>query len=240
MYKQWILLAIALISPAQATQAGQRIVGSISLGPSWYQAGQTQIVALQPTYDNTYVADTPLHLLGTAELFLGLQGQLNTHAYAQYGVMYAASTDAQLQGMIWEFGDPAFNNFNYDYNLQHRALALKGRLLTDYLSTRYLPYASASVGIGFNRTYQFNMKPLLYEIVEDSGFQSKTITSVSYTVGLGIQRVINTHWSIGMGYEFADFGRSILGPTPVQTGAQGLILNHLYTNQLQFSVHYLN
>jgi opacity protein-like surface antigen len=84
------------------------------------------------------------------------------------------------------------------------------------------------------------MKPLLYEIVEDPSFQSKTITSFSYTVGLGIQRVINPHWSIGVGYELADFGRSVLGPTPVQTGTQGLILNHLYTNQLQFSLHYLN
>ena len=239
MNKKGILLLLACIGVAHAHQMPQGLVASLSVGPAWYQAGQTQTLYLQPNFDNTYAANKPVHVLGSGALFLGVRHSYNTHTQVEYGLEGAGSTNARLQGEIWEFADPLFNNFSYGYKVQHSYVGLKGRLFSDYFSAVYLPYLSGSAGIGFNRAYQFTMTPLLFQVVADPLFQSKCITSFSYTVGAGIQRVINKHWSMGLGYEWGDFGRSVLGPTPVQTVNQGLSLNHLYTNQLQFSLHYL-
>jgi hypothetical protein len=53
------------------------------------------------------------------------------------------------------------------------------------------------------------------------------------------EKPLNDHWTIGMGYEFTDWGKSQLGAASGQTSGEGLILNHVYVNQLLFSLSFV-
>ena len=226
-YKKLIFSLIFVSHTVCASNA----IFTMSGGPAWYSAGQTQTFALQPGYNNTYVASKFNQVLAKGEWFLGV-----SHSLAQLGIAVATTSNASLQGQVWELGDPLFNNFTYNYNLQHTHFALKGKLLTDLMSNTFLPYISASAGVGFNLANQFMIKSLLFESINPAPFSAHTTTAFTYTLGAGMQYAINHQWSFGIGYDFSDWGASGLGRAYGQTLNTGLTLNHLYTNQLQFNL----
>ena len=58
-------------------------------------------------------------------------------------------------------------------------------------------------------------------------------------MGAGVQKALNNHWQVGVGYEFADWGKSTLGRSLGQTLNTGLSLNYFYTNGVLFNLTYL-
>ncbi|MFN7097540.1 MAG: outer membrane protein [Gammaproteobacteria bacterium] len=106
---------------------------------------------------------------------------------------------------------------------------MKGKLLGNW-GWGFMPWVSASVGVGFNRAYSFTNTPTIFEALPSSNFTSNTTTAFTYTLGIGIQRALTKHWQIGAGYEFSDWGKSELGRATGQTMGSGLSLSHLYTN----------
>lgn len=126
----------------------------------------------------------------------------------------------------------------YSYQIQHAYVAAQGTLLAD---RRYwfIPWVSASLGVGFNNAHNFQNTPLISEAVVMPYFVSNTKTSFSYTVGAGLQKVLDPHWQAGIGYEFSDWGQNQLGRAPGQTLNSGLYLNHLYTNGALFNLTYI-
>ena len=213
--------------------SNDQLLFTLSAGPAWYNAAQTQTFYLQPGYENTYVAKKSNQVLASGEWFVGVQRSLG-----QLGLALYTTSTASLSGQIWETADPLFDNFTYQYKIQHTHVALKGKLLTDLLSDKCLPYVSASAGVGFNLADQFSIKSLLFESIPTSPFTHHTQTAFTYTIGAGLQHTITQQLSLGLGYEFADWGKSTLGRSDGQTLGTGLTLNHLYTNQLQFIFSY--
>lgn len=69
-------------------------------------------------------------------------------------------------------------------------------------------------------------------------FASNTTAAFTYTLGVGVERNINLHCQVGIGYEFADWGMSQLSRASGQTLNTGLSLSHLYTNGLLFNLTY--
>jgi len=57
--------------------------------------------------------------------------------------------------------------------------------------------------------------------------------------GIGIQKAINPSFQVGVGYEFANFGKAQLNPAAGQTVNGGLSALHVFTNQLLFNVSYV-
>ena len=171
--------------------------------------------------------------------FLGVQRSINGKLDGQLGLSVATTSNANLSGSIWDDALPQFNNFNYTYNIQHTHIAVKGKLLKD-IGYAFKPYVSGSLGVGFNQAHNFTSIPTLFEATPTPNFQSNTTTAFTYTVGIGVQRAINQHWQAGIGYEFADWGQSQLARASGQSMGQGLSLNHLYTNGLEFSLSYFS
>ena len=101
------------------------------------------------------------------------------------------------------------------------------------------PYVSGSLGVGFNRAHDFTITPKIFEEVPAPNFTDNRTTAFTYTLGIGVQKALTTNWQAGIGYEFANWGKSQLGRAPGQTLNSGLHLSHLYTNQLQFSLSYV-
>lgn len=71
-----------------------------------------------------------------------------------------------------------------------------------------------------NNAHGFQSTPTLIDALPTPGFSSHTQTAFTDTVGTGIQKALHQHWQVGVGYEFADWGKSSLGH------AEGQALNN--------------
>ena len=212
-------------------------IATLSVGPVWESAGNTQTFYLAPNIEKTYAANHASHALVDGEIFLGIQKPLREKLDGQIGLAVATTDNASLSGNIWDDADSQFNNYTYDYQVMHTHVAIKGKLLADrgYIVT---PWVSGSLGVGFNQAHDFSNAPLISQAVVMSNFASNTTTAFTYTLGAGVQRQLNSHWQAGIGYEFADWGRSQLNRASGQTVNNGLSLSHLYTNGFLFNLTY--
>jgi opacity protein-like surface antigen len=213
-------------------------VGTLSVGPIWEDGGRTQTFFLEPEWERTYTADKSSKSLAKGELFVGLQKSISQQIKGQLGLAVAATTKANLSGSIWDDADPLFDNFFYSYKLQHSHVAVKGKLLAD-MNYWLIPWISGSVGVGFNDAHSFKNRPKIFEAIATPNFSSHTKTSFTYAVGAGVQKALSANWQVGAGYEFADWGKSLLHRMAGQTLGQGLALNHLYTNGVLFNLTYV-
>lgn len=115
-----------------------------------------------------------------------------------------------MEGVIWDDAAPQFDNHHYAYKVFHSRVAVKGKLLKD-CGSWLIPWVSGSIGVGFNSAYDFSNTPLIFEALPNANFSDQTHTSFAYTLGTGVQKSLNVHWQVGVGYEFADWGKSELG-----------------------------
>lgn len=212
-------------------------LGTLSIGPVWATSGSQQTLSLTPQIEKTYTAYKPNNTLADGEIFLGIKRDLPYKLFTHVGIAGALTSQAGLSGQIWDDADPTFNNYVYGYHVQHGHVALKAKVFKD-LEYSILPWVSGSVGVGFNRSNGFYNKILIPEAVAQNNFGNHTQTSFTYTVGAGLQKIINQNFQAGIGYEFADWGQSHLNQASGQTLGTGLSLNHLYTNGLIFNITY--
>ena len=216
----------------------QTWVGSIAAGPSWARGGETQTFFLAPEIEKTYVTRKSTNTLASGELFFGIQKLLGSQWLWQFGLAAATAGNAKLQGMIWDDADPQFDNYSYQYEVCNTRVSVKSKLLIDkgYWA---MPWVSASLGVGFNRAHEYSNAPLIFEALPNPNFADRTKTAFTYTLGVGVQKPISEHWQMGVGYEFADWGKNELGRALGQTMNSVLALNHLYTNGVLFNLTYV-
>jgi opacity protein-like surface antigen len=212
-------------------------VATLSVGPVWENAGKTQTFYLTPNIIKTYAANHASHALVDGEIFLGIQKALRKKLDGQIGLAVATTGNAYLSGNIWDDADSTFNNYAYAYKIKHTHIALKGKLLSD-MGYMAIPWINGSLGVGFNQTHSFSNTPTLSEAIVMPNFAGNTTTAFTYTVGAGLQRKLDQHWQAGIGYEFADWGKSQLNRASGQTMNTGLSLNHLYTNGFLLNLTY--
>ena len=210
---------------------------TLSAGPTWENAGESQTLFLSPFIQKTYTSNKLTNTLFDGEVFLGIERALASHFQGQLGLAVAATSNANLFGAVWDDANPLFDNFNDTYNIQHTHIAAKAKVLGD-MGYLLKPYVSGSLGVGFNQARNFSAIPTIFAAVPTPNFSSNTTTAFTYTVGLGLERALNTNWRVSAGYEFADWGKSQLGVAPSQTLGGGLSLNHLYTNGMLFGLSY--
>lgn len=213
----------------------------LSAGPAWISGNKTQTINLEPDVVKTYTADNTNNVIPSVELFVGLQKLIAARAQSfigQLGLSVVAADNVKLTGDIWEDADPDFNNFSYSYKINHTHIAIKGRLIGNY-GLFFEPYISGSIGVGFNRAYDFTITPTISEEVAAPPFTSNTTTTLIYTLGIGLQKSLNKQLQVAIGYEFANWGKVNLSPAVGQTTNQALTLNHLYAQELQLSLFYI-
>ncbi len=239
-----ILFSSSVFAAAEnkASTNGQFFVGLIP-GLTWVTGNQTQTFNLQSDITKTYTADNNAPYVPSGEIFVGWQKPFFASAIkqplvGQIGVSVVGAGNATFSGDIWEDADPNFNNFSYNYKIQHTHVALKGRLIGN--ASHFLePYVSGSLGVGFNHAYDFKAQPKISAEIAAPPFGSNTTTTFTYTLGIGLQKSFTQNLQVALGYEFADWGKSQLSRAIGQTQNQGPTLNHLYANQLQLSLFYI-
>lgn len=212
---------------------------TLALGGASQNGGETQVINLQSEIVKKYVTNTESKMLGTVDLLLGLERRFNEHYSALLGLSFVATGPAKLSGQIWDDADEDFNNFVYQYQIQHKHLALKAKLMRDMGYLGLKPYLSASFGVGINEASNFAAIAIIEEAVGFPDFTPNKTRSYTYTLGFGLQKSLNKYWQLGLGYEFADWGKSQLGAAPEQLSGMGLKLDHLYTHGIFLSLTWL-
>lgn len=209
---------------------------SVSGGPAWSSPGQNQYLYpyLPSRQFNYFIANTNRQTLISGELAFGLQRIVFPGATGELGLAIAGTSDAELEGSVTVNGIPNFSFYHYKVN--HSRLNLKGKLLAN--SYWLQPYISGGLGAGWNNSHDYRattINPLIYP---NPWFASKTNIAFAYTLGIGVQAPINRFWQVGVGYEFADWGKSGLG-TDLYTNILGPAMTHMYTNEILFNISYL-
>lgn len=236
-------VAPSVFSASNAPEKDQRFfspnVMTFSMGPAWAHSGDSDTFTLAPGIQKTYDANNTTQAIVDGELFLGRGWMLSEQYQSQLGLAVATTEAAKLSGNVWDDANPQFNNYTYQYKMKHTHFAVKGKLLLD---SQYSikPWISASFGLGFNQTENFSNSPTIFEAIVMPNFQTNTQSTFTYTIGLGLQCITAAHWQVGVGYEFADWGRSELSPAPSQTMGSGISQSHFYTNGLMLNITYLS
>lgn len=239
-----ILCCTLLASRAFATiemPTGDHFFLGVSPGLTWVTGNKTQTIFLEPDVEKTYTANNGNSNIPSGEIFLGWQKSflaLNQSLISQLGISVVEAGTAKLSGDIWEDADPDFDNFTYNYKINHTHVALKGRLVSNS-DLAFQPYISGSIGVGFNNAHAYSSQAIVDGEIPAPPFNSNTTTTFIYTVGIGLQKALTTNLQVALGYEFADWGKTQLSAADGQTVNQGLTLNHLYANQLQLSLFYI-
>jgi hypothetical protein len=210
---------------------------TLSGGPAWANPGQNQyLYPTQPPLLIDYFSyNSQTGILATGEIFFGLQRIIQPGLLGELGIGLAGATDAKTTGVIDVNGTPSVTT--YGYKIDHGRAELKGKLISNYFK-RVQPYISGSFGAGFNNSHAYVPITVNQIIFPPSWFASSTNIAFSYTLGAGVQTMLNPNWQVGIGYEFADWGKNYLGADPSSL-LFGPGLTHLYTNELLFSLSYL-
>lgn len=210
-----------------------------NLGPGWYHPSGREVLNLDNDTVNAYTINNASRAVLNNELFLGMQTFLINNIEGQIGISLNHNSNLKINGNVWQEASPEFDNFNYHYYISHKAIAFKGKFLFTKYGNYLQPYLSASVGVAGNKSYAYNQVAKIPEVVDSYSFKHNNLISYTYTAEAGVQQKLNKNWAIGIGYEFADLGRSKLGAAYAQPNKNVPFLNHLYINQLQFNISYL-
>lgn len=213
-------------------------IATLSVGPSWTGGGKEQTFYVQPQTQRTYTANSSSQIFGDGELFLGIQHNLSSTIQGRIGLELALTSNATYSGDIWDDANPEFNNFTYEYQVRHSHVTVKGVLLDDEFELIVTPYISGGLGIGFNNASSYTNTPNIPEAVTEPNFESHTAIAFTYTIGIGVQRALDEHWLVALGYEGANWGGNNLAASPGQLLGSGLALNHVYTNGVLFSISF--
>lgn len=260
MFKKLISFLILSVSIFSGAQAGclacdDGIIGPndefpivwqkvimISGGPGWTKPGETQqqFTTDNPLLFNTYAANRKWNTLGEGELFFALQHVITNYLSGRFGIAAAGSSPAKLQGTVFLNSNPNLPAYQYSYRIAHGRIALKSMFLFGAEQQQFRPYIMGSIGWAMNASHQYKQFPTspIYPVVPT--FRTNTESAAfAYTVGGGIEAAFTSHWHGGIGYQFADWGKSHLNGVRGEPFDEGLRLTRLYTNLLQFSLTYI-
>lgn len=208
---------------------------TLSGGPGWASPGLDQYnYNAPPIPTEHYIPNHNTVTVGVGEILFGLQRVVYPGMTGQLGLGLAGVVDPEVSGIMLAEGVP--NVYTYTYNVEHARLELKGKLIAN--KYRFQPFVSASMGVAMNNSHDWeatSANPILYPPMV---YGSESVMAFSYTLGAGVQAVLSPHWQVGVGYEFADLGKSALLSSAI-TGISGIQLVHLYVNSALFSLSFV-
>ena len=195
------------------------------------------------SYSGTKSNSSPF-LIG---LGMGAEKQLsNSNFRARAGLEYITIWPTQINGLHSVGDEPqTYTLYNTHYQMQTQQTLLTARV-SKALQQDYHLYLMAGLGLSFNRLSQYRTSTV------DSGsfnltpsFANHTQSSFSYSLGAGIEREIEEHIRLGLGYRFSDLGKASFGLGQVMMNTYAapvpftLVSSHAYSNQLLVQLSYI-
>ncbi len=180
-----------------------------------------------------YAANNTHQTLAIFGGFVGAEFLLHPKWDLQAGLAYYQPSTFHTNGIVTQGIDPDSENlYTYKYAIQSRQLLAESKLL--YHCRYFHPYLSAGIGAAWNRSQSFavNIQPPFTTL--SNQFNNNTMTSFTYSVGLGLDVDMTKQARIGIGYRFADLGKSKTGNGIIDDviTQNTLSQSHLYTHEI--------
>lgn len=239
MQKRILLITIITILLPTFVFAGPRPVISLSVGADHTNVFSTKSITFIPPFQNTYIGTHHYDTEAVLGIFLGEEIECRQAWTWQLGVSYFQNNEFTAEGNVYQFSDPAFNNFTYQYNIQSKRLAIETKISRAFQQIWH-PYVSAGIGAARNDAYGYTELPNTSDAVPmTQPFASHTTTSFIYLVGLGMDVDLQQHLRAGVSYRFVSLGQASLGSTPLQAAPNTLSHSHLNTNEFLVQISYI-
>lgn len=156
--------------------------------------------------------------------------KLNSLEKIIIGLGYHRSDSLPIKGTLQQGISTPLYTANYQYTIQLSQLLAEVKAQYTWRRIFY-PYMTAGIGGGLNTARKFTTTVPGYLTVTPA-FADHTRSSVSYMLGLGMDTLLASNVTAGIGYVFSDFGQ-------VGTG-NGLIRGRTLSNNLNSSHLYMN
>ncbi len=209
---------------------------SFNGGWSWPQSSKAlPIYYYQARFNPLVEVDNSAYFF-VGQVDFGIEKNFSNTLVIQWGGEIEATGGMEIQGEIPKTHERVKTKQFYRYCVKHQHLAAKAKLLAN---KHYfiMPWVSFALGVGLNTAYQYENiaeqpEPLFRH------FDAGSTTHLTYTLGVGVQRAMTEHYQMGLGYEFANWGNSRLGPNTNQNLYYGPELSPIYTNSLLLNITY--
>ncbi|MCH9756982.1 MAG: hypothetical protein K0U37_07325 [Gammaproteobacteria bacterium] len=219
----FLLLLCCSSSLLSASTITPTYVLGLDVGPSITQplGNQTTFTAGYSTFNYSKNPNASYPLQYGISLYKSTPiNMLNT---LQWGISYQRFTKMLANGIFSQGISPPYSPFTYTYSVKNAQLLAEAKWLHQWRHV-YYPYFLGGIGPGFNtlKGYKTNVPDYL---TVTPVYQNKTTYAFSYNLGLGIDKLIASNMTIGIGYRFSNLGHLGLG--------NGYIRNTNISNQLK-------
>ena len=212
-------------------------VFALGIGSSSVSAiNQSQSFPIQNPITDEFYEYTAQHSSRNSalfEIFIGAESDLNARWKIQPGVDFNTTPRPfSAEGIFVQGADvQSADVFGYHFNAVSQQLMASAKLLYQFHS-KYHPYVFAGLGASFNRAYNYHTT-VPYYLTFTRMYQDNTHTSLSYSLGLGVDVAITSSMRFGLGYRYTDLGSLKLGNAFIDTTqVSGTLTNaKLHSNQ---------
>jgi opacity protein-like surface antigen len=157
---------------------------------------------------------------------------------AQIGISYHYLSDMDVKGNLTQGIAPPFYQANYSYNINSSQYMIDAKLRRELQSCLY-PYVYLGLGLAANRAFDFTTDVPAYLTVTPD-YSNKTTYAFAYSLGVGIDYLVMSKLSVGIGYRFINLGNTELGTGTIRNTSTKAALSqsNLYVNSLLAQLNY--
>ena len=128
------------------------------------------------------------------------------------------------------------DQYDYSYNVDLKSLLTQTKLIYAYNDTLY-PYLLLGLGTTFNKASNFKTTvPAITSVTKN--YSANTAHSLTYQLGLGIDKQILPSTRLGISYRYVNFGQVNLGSPSFGSGtlSQSNLDTHEVLLQLTYAI----
>jgi len=140
-------------------------------------------------------------------------------------------------GKVWQFKDPAFDNFDYKYKYLNQRIMFEAELMKNVYKRLSL-YGQVGIGYSDNCATDYRETPTTTTAVAMKPFADKDTSAFAYEFGIGVAMTVNQYLAMQLGYQFAGLGDGELGLSPDQNTSDHFQVDDVHTHNVLFTLIY--
>jgi opacity protein-like surface antigen len=232
------ILGLALLFPFICT-AKPHPVFNMTLGIERATVLRQTTIGMVDPFTNTFIGTNAHNSQLNGGLFLGGESALSPHWHWQYGVRYFQNNSFHVRGKVYQFSDPLYDNLTYHYKIHNRRIMAETKILASPWP-HWHPYGVAALGEAINHAHQYYEVPVSSaDVPMAQPFRNHTSTTLSSSLGLGIDYNYTDHLRLGVSYRWSRLGSVSLGRTPLQDSQTTIHHPQFRMNELLLELSYV-
>ena len=209
---------------------------SISVALANSHVAQTQNISVgSPAVQNSYQPNQTNLAQGLFSLFAGAEYSGNSVFNTQFGLGYYYTPSSNVTGTLQQSITTLANLYDYQYSISTQQLLAEAKLLFRWRK-QILPYVSLGLGAALNHAGNYSATPQSDTAGPPPLFNAHDHTNFSYSLGLGVDMILQPQLRLGVGYRYSNLGTVSLA---AQENSGALQNKNYYSNAVLATLTYL-